>query len=148
MNPVLELRAAVPADYAAVAALLEQASLPVDGVADLFGENCVVAEGAGGLAGVAAIEPYGAYGLLRSVAVAPNERNHGLAARLVLDRLAWASKHGMTAVYLLTTTAADYFPRFGFERISREEAPAEIRSAPQFTSCCPASAVLMRTRCT
>ena len=148
MNPVLELRAAVPADYAAVAALLEQAGLPVEGVSDQFGESYAIADGAGGLAGVAAIERYGAFGLLRSLAVAPNERNHGLAARLVLDRLAWASAHGLSAVYLLTTTAADYFPRFGFERISREEAPAEIRAAREFTSSCPASAVLMRARCT
>ena len=148
MTPVIELRAAEPADYAAVTTLLAQAGLPVEGVADQFGDGYVVACGAGALAGVAAIERHGNCGLLRSVVVAPGERSRGLAARLVEQRLAWASAQGLSAVYLLTTTAADYFPRFGFERIAREEAPAEIRAAREFASSCPASAVLMRRRCT
>jgi amino-acid N-acetyltransferase len=147
MNRVLELRAAESADLAAVAALLERTGLPVEGVADQFGDNYILATAAGGLAGVAGIERFGPFGLLRSVAVEPDERNHGLAARLVRDRLAWAAADGMSAVYLLTMTAAAYFPRFGFERVSREEAPEEIRTAREFTSSCPASAVLMRAAC-
>lgn len=48
------------------------------------------------------------------------------------------------AVYLLTTTADRYFPRFGFERIARADVPASVQTSIEFTSACPTSATVMR----
>jgi amino-acid N-acetyltransferase len=58
--------------------------------------------------------------------------------------LALAHELGVPMVFLLTTTAAEFFPRFGFERISREDVPASVKASVEFQSACPASAVVMR----
>jgi amino-acid N-acetyltransferase len=50
---------------------------------------------------------------------------------------------GLRALYLLTTTAEHYFPRFGFTRVDRSAVPADIRATEEFRSACPASATVM-----
>jgi glutathione gamma-glutamylcysteinyltransferase len=60
---------------------------------------------------------------------------------LVTDRLVAASD--LDAVYLLTTTAADYFRRMGFVDELRAAVPEAIRNAPELTSICPSTATLM-----
>jgi amino-acid N-acetyltransferase len=52
----------------------------------------------------------------------------------------------MPAVYLLTNTAAEYFPRFGFERITRADVPPAVQASIEFTSLCPYTATVMRKR--
>lgn len=52
----------------------------------------------------------------------------------------------MTAVFLLTTTAAPFFPRFGFERIGRESVPPALHAPGDFRGACPASADVMALR--
>ena len=61
--------------------------------------------------------------------------------RRVLDH---ARERGVQDVYLLTTTAEDYFPRFGFRRVDRREVPAEVQASVEFRKACPGSAVAMR----
>jgi amino-acid N-acetyltransferase len=94
----------------------------------------------GVLVGCAALEVYGRTGLLRSVAVEPSLQRSGVGRALVSDRLAAARAMKLDAVYLLTTTAADYFPRLGFIPGDRQNAPAELASSPEFASVCPSSA--------
>ena len=53
---------------------------------------------------------------------------------------------GMNTLYLLTTTAERYFPKFGFERIERHEVPASVQVSVEFTSACPSNAIVMRKR--
>ncbi len=55
---------------------------------------------------------------------------------------------GTSALELYTDGALlrSVFPRFGFERITREDVPATVRTSIEFTSVCCASAVVMRTR--
>ena len=48
------------------------------------------------------------------------------------------------ALYLLTTTAEQFFPKFGFERIARADVPATVQASVEFTSACPTSATVMR----
>ena len=57
-----------------------------------------------------------------------------------------ARTRGADTVFLLTTTAEKFFPRFGFEPISREDVPASVQASIEFQSACPASAVVMRKR--
>jgi amino-acid N-acetyltransferase len=143
------LRTAVPGDLPAVQALLESADLPTDGVAGLFAERAgdfVVADdprAPGMLAAVAGLEVCEGNALLRSVAVRPEWRRHGLGHELVRRVVCQAEARGLRALYLLTTTAEHYFPRFGFERIARDAVPAEIAATLEFRSACPASAVAM-----
>jgi len=63
---------------------------------------------------------------------------------LTRDRLAWARHQGLGAVYLLTTMAGDYFPRFGFRPVSRDQAPEAIQRSREFAEACPASALFMK----
>jgi amino-acid N-acetyltransferase len=49
----------------------------------------------------------------------------------------------MSDIYLLTTTAPDFFAGLGFRRAGRKTAPPAIRATRQFATLCPASAVLM-----
>ena len=63
---------------------------------------------------------------------------------LALDAEAHAAEKGVETLYLLTTTAADFFARRGYEAVPRSAAPAAIAATPQFRDLCPASSVLMR----
>lgn len=138
------LRTARASDLAAVEALLSANKLPLDGVADALG-HFVVAEHGGALVGVAGIEPCGEgqRALLRSVAVAEAWKGRGLGRELVTRAIRDAESRGVQALYLLTTTAAGYFPSFGFTPITRDAVPADVRANVEFTTACPASAVVM-----
>ena len=50
----------------------------------------------------------------------------------------------MRDVYLLTTTAPDWFPRFGFTVARREELPEVLNASEELRGACPSSAVAMR----
>jgi len=140
----MNIRSATASDLHAVTRLLEEAELPLDGLEDQWGSGYAVAVEGSDLVGAAGIERYGRYGLLRSVVTAAGRRGQGVGEALVRNRLAWAGTEGLEAVYLLTTTAAGYFPRLGFERANRESLPLEIRESREFSSICPSSAVAMR----
>jgi amino-acid N-acetyltransferase len=103
-----------------------------------------VADDRGRIVGAIGLEAYGAEGLLRSAAVDPAARGAGLGAALVERVLVHARERGVRSVYLLTTTAERYFPRFGFERITRETVTGAVKDSVEFREACPASAVVMR----
>lgn len=136
------MRAAGPADEAGVRALLERCGLPTVEL-ERWVEGFIVAESGGAIVGAAGLEVHGRDGVLRSVAVAPSVRSRGLGARLTERVLESAREAGLRRVYLLTTTAEDYFPRYGFRRVGRSEASPEVRQSVEFREACPASAVAM-----
>ena len=151
----VRLREAQPGDWLAVESLLADAELPLAGAREHL-RDFIVAEGAAAtLLGCAALEQYAGdpagvtagaarvSGLLRSLAVAPAARGLGLGASLVESLLSAARAQGLADVTLLTTTAADYFPRFGFRQIAREAAPLAVRESIEFREACPESAVVM-----
>jgi amino-acid N-acetyltransferase len=105
-----------------------------------------VGEHEGTVVGAAGMERYGDAGLLRSVAVAPEWRRSGIGRALADHVLDEGRTAGVDDVYLLTTTAEHYFPRLGFACIDRAGVPAAVRGSVEFTSACPASAVVMHKR--
>jgi len=137
------VRRATPADRPAVEQLLREAGLPLDGVAEAFGEY-LVAEVNGAVVGAIGLEWHGGYALLRSAVVAAGWRGRGLGVRLTQAALAEARRGGAQAVYLLTTTAADFFPRFGFAAIDRAEVPPAVQRSVEFQGACPDTAVVMQ----
>lgn len=138
----LALRRAVARDLEPVLDLLEDAGLPSAGLSDAL-DRFVVAEAEGRLVGVAGLEVHGRDGVLRSVAVAAGGRGRGLGARLTERVLNVARDEGLRRVYLLTTTAEDYFPRHGFRRVERTRVSPEVLESVEFREACPASAVAM-----
>ena len=137
------VRRAAPNDWDRIAELLRTAQLPLDGARDHL-DGFVVAERGESMVGCAAVERYGDAGLLRSVAVAASERGKGTGIALVERCVSDASARGLRTMVLLTTTADGYFPRFGFEVITREDAPDAVRASAEFRGACPASATVMR----
>lgn len=136
------LRPARAEDHDRVLQLLELADLPRAGVDDSYA-RFIVAESAGRVVGVAGLEVHGTDGLLRSVAVAADMRGRGLGGALTDEVLKAAARDGITRVYLLTTTAADFFPRCGFHRIDRDAASEAVKASLEFRELCPSSSVVM-----
>jgi len=130
-------------DFAAVGALLRGDSLPVDGVPpDL--QAFLVAESDGRVVGAIGLELYGQDALLRSAVVDAASRGTGLGAALVAGIIAEAGRRGVTTLWLLTTTADRWFPRFGFVMVTRDVVPDAVKASREFQGACPASAHVMR----
>lgn len=123
--------------------LLAAETLPV---ADLPGklDNFIVAIADSEVIGVAGIEIYGNYGLLRSVAIRPDFRSQGIAAKLLRRVESLGSLKGLAELYLLTETAADYFERKAYQRINRDEVPEAVQQSLEFSHVCPQSAIVMK----
>jgi len=141
---VLRAEPARPHDLRGALDLLGRAELTDQDVAERWGHYFVVREDDGRVVGVAGLEIHGEDGLLRSVAVDADYRGQGLAASLVEAALERAKRVQLRSVYLLTTTARDYFARRGFVDCPREEAPAAIRGSWEFRVGCPSTAAFMR----
>jgi amino-acid N-acetyltransferase len=135
------------ADIDAVEALLREARLPLDGAADALAFG-VVAREDGSVVAAAAVERYGVAGLLRSVVVAPTRRGHGLGRAIVAAAEDAARSDGIRDLYLLTETAADWFPQLGYEIVDRSVAAAAVGKSVEFTTVCKDSGVPMRRRLT
>jgi len=127
-----------------VEALLTEAQLPVADLASSRSLNLLGIRDGGRLLGVVGVEVYGSVGLLRSLAVKPSHRKSGLGVSLVSNAETWAAEQGVETLYLLTTTAAQFFARRGYEGVPRSEAPAAIAATAQFSDLCPASSTFMR----
>lgn len=141
----MRIRNATSADLSAVENLLSSSNLPLDGVRDNF-SSFVVAEDGGEITGAAGLERFASVGLLRSAVVSPAHRGSGIGRRLVEQVLEHAEEAGIEELYLLTTTAENYFPRFGFTRTARSAVPDAMRASAEFQGACPDTAVVMKRR--
>ncbi|HWH50010.1 MAG TPA: arsenic resistance N-acetyltransferase ArsN2 [Gemmatimonadaceae bacterium] len=142
------IRSARPADLAEVELLLSSNSLPVVGVREAF-DDFFVAEGDRPnvhplqIVGAIGLERFGSKALLRSAVVADEWRGWGFGRQLVDELVEHARSVGVDELYLLTTTAEQFFARLGFRRIDRADVPASVRGSVEFTRACPDTAVAM-----
>ena len=83
-------------------------------------------------------------GPVRSVAIEESARGNGYQTRASDEFLARAPSTGISTVYLLTTTADEFFHRLGFEEVAREAVSASIQTASEFSDLWPATAVCMK----
>jgi amino-acid N-acetyltransferase len=143
-TPALTIEPATGDDERAVRALLVDAGLPLEGLEVGFPSGYAIARRGGVMVGCAGLETYDRDGLLRSVAVSGSERGNGIGAMLVADRLSAAKRAGLGAVYLLTTTAPEFFRRLAFESCERGTVPRAVQSSAEFAEICPATAACMR----
>jgi amino-acid N-acetyltransferase len=131
----MKIRKARNEDLVAVEELLAASKLPLDGVRDHFADF-IVAEQNDGIEGAVGLEKYDSVALLRSA----------VGARLVEEILKRAEADGIDELYLLTTTAEKYFPRFGFTVTARAAVPERLKSSAEFQGACPDTAVVMKRR--
>jgi amino-acid N-acetyltransferase len=139
------LRLGSESDLADMRALLEASRLPLAGI-EQHVTSALVARENGKLVGCAAVEIYGSAGLLRSVAVAEERRGEGLGQQLTEAALELARASGVRDIYLLTTTASHFFPRFGFTAIPRAELDPALSPSEELRGACPANALAMRAQ--
>lgn len=140
-NPAYKIRLAQRKDQKTIEALLSGFKLPLDGLEDA--KLWVLQSGGGAVSGTAGLEIYGTQGLLRSVAVKESFQNQGYCALLANHVVAQARKRQVKDLYLLTTTASEYFKKLGFEVEDRENVTGGIVDSVEFKSACPKTAVLM-----
>ena len=139
----MKLRPATDSDLEHVEALLRDARLPLEGARDAFRVG-FVAEEHEAIVGAVALEMYPDSALLRSLVVDRAAHGRGLGGRLTQAAIEEARRRGVDAIYLLTTTAEQFFPRFGFVAVDRQSMPLSIQGSIEFQSACPASAIAMR----
>jgi amino-acid N-acetyltransferase len=123
--------------------MLGQAKLPAAGVEEGL-SHFFVADNGGTLVGAAGLELYEASALLRSVVVEDSWKGTGVGRSLIDRALEEARRRGVDDVFLLTTTAEHYFPRFGFACVSRDSVTEDVKASLEFQGACPSSAVVMR----
>lgn len=134
-----------PADgrLGVVERFLKEAGLPSADVRSTPAEFSLASVG-GEVVGVGGLEGAGSAGLLRSVAVREPARGSGVGTAICDGLEAMAREDGTETLYLLTTTAADFFAARGYTQLERSAAPAPVRETTQFAELCPASATCMR----
>jgi len=120
--------AAAPEDRPALAALLQAARLPAEGLATHL-DTCLVARDGDRVVGVAAIEVYGPAGFLRSVAVETAYQRQGLGRRLAEAARDLARHHRVRTIYLLTRRGFGLFASLGFTRVSRGDVALAVRES-------------------
>ena len=138
--PELDLRPAKPAQFDAIAGLLSAAGLPVEDLNVTMLDAFVVATEGEVCVSVVGLEICESNALLRSLAVELQHRSRGLGARLVDAIETEAQARGVTALYLLTTTAATFFQRVGYTAHDRASVPPAIAATTEFSSLCPDTA--------
>ena len=140
----ITIRPPFPIDVKHVKRLLQAEGLPAEDLdADML---AFVAEANGLPRGAIGIEVFGSVGLLRSLVVAEELRGAGWG-RFLVERLeALARRQGVAELWLLTIDADVWFEKLGYRATGRERAPAAIAATAEFSSLCPADAVLMTKR--
>jgi amino-acid N-acetyltransferase len=93
--------------------------------------------------GLVGVEFHGPNALLRSLAVNPAARSRGVGAALITHAEAHARSRGARSMFLLTTTAEEFFRRHGYASVARDSAPPAIRGSREFADLCPASSAFM-----
>ena len=125
-------------------ALLGDAALPVEGVAQHF-ETFFVFDDGSRIVACIGIELHEYAALIRSLAVAADMRGTGIGATL-LRRAIYEVRDCAAGVYALTTNAEAYLARFGFESVPRGLVPQALFESRELQDACPASAAVMRWR--
>lgn len=125
-------------------ALLEQHNLPTSDIDDdkllyvlMDGEHFI---------GTAGLEIFNNYALLRSVSVITAQQGRGYGKIINEAIKKYAKQAGIECMYLLTTTAKDFFERQGYCVIDRNTVPEAVKQTAEFSSLCPATAVVMMKR--
>jgi len=130
-------------DLPELLALLRECGLPHgDVTADKLAEF-LVCRAEGRLIATAGLEVCGDAVLLRSLAVLPGYRQRGLASRLLEALQQRTRARRQKRIFLLTTTAQEFFAARGFGRCARQLVPPGIADTAEFRELCPVSATCM-----
>jgi arsenate reductase len=136
----------IAAGDAAFVVALGAADLPTDDLPDPGQRFFAYTTLGGHLVGYGGYELLGRDALIRSIVVDPAWRGRLVGRSLVLLLLRRAFDQGARHAWLLTTSAARYFEKLGFEHAQRADAPAIVMATRQAAFVCPSSAALLTRR--
>lgn len=136
------IRQATSNDLAAIAQLLESASLPTLRVEEHI-QHFLVAEKDETIVGTIGLEVYGDTALLRSAVVTADLQNKGIGSLLYDRNIDQARQLNVQRLILLTNTAEKYFERKGFRKIDQKSVTGPVTSSVEFTGACPSHAACM-----
>jgi amino-acid N-acetyltransferase len=134
---------ATGSDQASIKKLLQECGLPYSDIAPAMLDFFIIAEDKGSLTGVTGLEIYSGIALLRSFAVRKEYRNCGIGNALYEKIIHIAQEKNINELYLLTTSAEDYFFKRGFIIINRNNVPDQIKTTAEFSELCPVTSVCM-----
>lgn len=141
---IMHIQRARPDALDAIQDLLSTFDLPYSDLTRSHLEHFFVCRNGDGIVGVGGVELFGTVGLLRSLAVRPAHRDSGIGGHLTEKIEQYARQRGAEEMYLLTTTASDYFDRHGYEIVRRDQLPEAIQQTEEAGQLCPSSATCMR----
>jgi len=142
MRTNLKLRRATIKDVPLIENLLRENQLPHQDISEKL-SDLLIGSVKGQTIGIGGLEVYQDSGLLRSLAIERHYRGKGYGKVFTTTLLEFAKSRGVKQVYLLTTTAANFFTQLGFEKVDRSTVPSSIQNTSQFTYLCPASAICL-----
>ena len=126
-----------------IKSFLADCGLPSDDISASHLDNFFFLKDSGQIVGSVGLEICGEFGLLRSLALSESLRRQGIGTQLVEHIEEYARSQNIRSIYLLTTTADQFFARIGYQTIARENAPEPVQETTEFQSICPASAICM-----
>ena len=129
-------------DLDAIKALLAAALLPSRGAGGPD-QRFIVARQGGRLLGCAGLETLGQDGQVRSLAVHWTRRNAGLGTRLHERLLYEALLAGVRTLYVVTTTAEEFFSRHGYRTIGTDAVPPRMLASEEFAAFVPGGGTVM-----
>ncbi|MGE5478277.1 MAG: GNAT family N-acetyltransferase [Bacteroidales bacterium] len=142
-NPSIE---EIPGTAPDLAAMLSEAGLPTDDLAEPGRRFFRFSEGGRTVGFIGWEAGEGGHALLRSAVVTPTRRGHGDGSQIIRWALTRLAELGFTDAWILTTTIEALAARLGFARADRAQAPGTIRHSRQFAQLCPSTAVLLHRR--
>ncbi|MBI3189580.1 MAG: GNAT family N-acetyltransferase, partial [Ignavibacteriales bacterium] len=106
----MNIRTAEHKDLHNIHELLQQVSLPIEGISEHI-HHFLVAVDEMKIIGTIGLEVYPPAGLIRSAAVLPEIQKSGIGTKLYNTLISIAEEKQLTELYLLTNTAETYFTR-------------------------------------
>jgi arsenate reductase len=129
-----------------LAAALKKAKLPIEDIeapGRLFWRFETAEEVPVGFGG---LELFAGDALLRSIVALPPVRHKGFGSAIVAALEEEAQLRGCRSLWLITTSAAEFFDRLGYIRCDRAAVPSAIGTTTEFIALCPANADVLVKR--
>lgn len=122
--------------------LLKKNNLPTEDINP--GTQLFVVEEENNVVGTVAVEYNFNEALLRSLSVSEEKRNAGIGLMLVEFIEDYVQKQGVKSIYLLTTTAENFFLKRGYQKTDRNAVPDFIKNTKEYSVLCSSSSTLMK----
>jgi amino-acid N-acetyltransferase len=133
-------------DLASIRALLRSNGLPTEDLDAGGAQAHWVWRDAAGVVATVGLDVVGTVAVLRSLVTDAAFRGQHLATALCDAAEDEARFRGVTAVYLLTESAADLFERRGYRAVDRATVPNDVGRHRQFASgCCQCARTMVKS---